>query len=493
MIFGVPFSFIPFSADDSPGGIFNNTSLIYDSTYFVDSMRFTDSTDAVEPRWFGTAQKLSFVAGKEYTLRFKTTYAKSIISSTMPTKMDVYLVGGSFQSNIDILGTKITTLTVDSTEQYRIFSETNIAVSASLSGQSHLRFITYAGLWNVADISIESARDFEFTPSLAFISSRVKNKRLERLNFRLNLFDSNNNLFPLNVYTSPVFFNGENSFIKGTDNRMTGKVILAASGSGPILMVNPSGSYINIGTIDASLPISSSDLITYAGPPIISLYSGSTPYSGSNPQSQGVIGLQIAAGGNPSASFLDYNTLSSQLAIRGDITLLPNSALSQSIVNISGSGASSLISLQQLVNGVYSGGTYLTGNKIISPSIGGLTGYFSQSFGVGNISSGSGITLTALGYTDVTGTFRSNFPAIYIGFGQYGNTNTPFFVASSSFGSLFSLGDKVLFDASSSVLTIKGQLNVIDSGSSNQGFQDVKTVIANYIAYSPFGFYMSSL
>lgn len=493
MIFGVPFSFVPFSSDDSPGGIFNNTNLIYDSTYFVDSIRFTDSVDAIEPRWFGTTKKLSFISGKEYTISFKTTYAKSVIPFNMPTKMDVYLVGGSFQNNSDILGTKISTFSVDGAEQYKIFNESTISVSASLSGQSHLRFITYAGLWNVSDISIESANDFEFTPSLAFISSRIKNKRLERLNFRLNLFDSNNNLFPLNIDTNPVFFNGENSFIKGTDNRITGKIVLASSGSGPILMVNPSGSYINIGTVDASLPISSSDLITYVGPPIISLYSGSTPYSGSNPQTHGVIGLQIAAGGNPSASFLDFNTLSGQLAIRGDISLLANSSLSQSIVNISGSGATSLIGLQQLVNGVYSGGTYLTGNKIISPSIAGVTGYFSQSFGVGNISSGSGITLTALGYTDITGTFRSNFPSIYIGFGQYGNVNTPFFVASSSFGSLFSLGDKVLFDASSSVLTVKGQLNVVDSGSANTGFQDIKTVIANYIAYSPFGFYISSL
>jgi hypothetical protein len=492
MIFTVPFGSIPFSSADTSA--LSGLVLIYDSSYYIDSIRFVDNIDAsVEPRWFGPSKRVHFVQGKEYTISFNALCAPNILTNPFPIKMDIYLSTGAFQTITDPLGTKLGTLVLSQGNTFKIFGNQSFNIVAPQTGDSYLRFITYGGIWNISQISIQSASDFEFSPSFAFFSSRVRNKRLENVQFKINLFDVNSNAYGYDILTNPIFFVGENSYIQGSDNRIVGQITMAASGSGPILLVNSSASYINIASKTTTLPVSASDLPTYIGPPIISVYSGSTPYSGSNPNNVGVLGFQIVAGGNVTASFLDYSTSTGKLTLRGDIALLSGSSLSQSFYGVSGSASGTFVALQQLVNGVYAGGTYLSNTQIVAPIIAGQLGYFSQSFGVGNISGGVGIILTALGYTDITGSFRSNFPAIYIGNGQYGNVNTPFFVASSSFGSLFSLGDKVTFDNSSSVLTVKGQLNVIDSASANTNFQDVKTVMANYIAYSPFGFFISHL
>jgi hypothetical protein len=92
-----------------------------------------------------------------------------------------------------------------------------------------------------------------------------------------------------------------------------------------------------------------------------------------------------------------------------------------------------------------SGTTFIDSGIIYSPNIGGANGYFSNAFRVGE----NGITL------DGTNS------RIYVGDGNYDNTDTPFYFASGS-SNIFSLGDKLSWNGSS--LSIVGSIT-LEAGS----------------------------
>jgi hypothetical protein len=94
-----------------------------------------------------------------------------------------------------------------------------------------------------------------------------------------------------------------------------------------------------------------------------------------------------------------------------------------------------------LADGKYSGGTFISADTIFSPTIAGIDGRFSGSVVVGY--DGEGITLDGVD------------KKIYIGQGQYANSNTPFYAASGS-SDIFSLGDKLRFNGSD--LTLSGSI-----------------------------------
>jgi hypothetical protein len=100
-----------------------------------------------------------------------------------------------------------------------------------------------------------------------------------------------------------------------------------------------------------------------------------------------------------------------------------------------------------LADGKYSGGTFISADTIFSPTIAGIDGRFSGSVVVGY--DGEGITLDGVD------------KKIYIGQGQYANSNTPFYAASGS-SNIFSLGNKLTFDGGD--LSVSGSI-ITESGS----------------------------
>jgi len=111
----------------------------------------------------------------------------------------------------------------------------------------------------------------------------------------------------------------------------------------------------------------------------------------------------------------------------------------QAAINQAKTDASASVNL--LANGNWTGGsgTFITSNSISSPLIAGNGGYISGLFKVGN----EGITLDGIN------------KKIYIGSGNYGQSNTAFYVDSTN---RFSLGNKLTFDTSGN-LTITGTMN----------------------------------
>lgn len=450
----------------------NSTALIQ-SVNLVNSSSLSGTGSSTPQYYFGITQPLVFFANAEYTLQ-NTLVCKKLVPN-FNALIEVYLSGSAFPST-NPLGHKIASYQCNYPQNRATIINDQTNFVSPNNGTANLYYVVYSGDWSVGNIDIISAEENGFNPDVAQFYIPITNKRLENLQFKLELYDINNNLVPVDIESTPKFFVGSNLYTKGIDNRIQGTLTVSPSGSGPTIGVDPSGSYIGIGQDVLPRPIDISLLPNYFGSPIITLYSGSTPFSGST--SGSAVGFQIAGGfaGGTSGSFLDYNTVTGRLTIRGDISLLPGTALSQSIANAgSSSGAQALTQLQQLVSGTLLGGTYLNGTEIISPNIAGTTGYFSTIFGVGNVINGQGIVLSALGYTASNGTPQSGSPAIYIGQGSYANANTPFFVGSSSAGGILSLGNQLVATSSGGnfSLIVSGTLAVL----SGSVFTDVRTFI----------------
>jgi hypothetical protein len=98
-------------------------------------------------------------------------------------------------------------------------------------------------------------------------------------------------------------------------------------------------------------------------------------------------------------------------------------------------------------------------------------------------SGSAGATITTRGYYDKTGVFQPGSTAIFIGAGVHASASTPFLVASSSNGPVFSLGDRLIAENSGSgagkkfVVTVSGTLLVQDVSTGR--FIDVRTLVSS--------------
>ena len=429
-----------------------SVSLSYDTSTYLDSVYISNisslyTTNSTVPLyWFGINKSIDISKFAEYT--FEGNIIGRVTSPDVTAQMDVYLYGSQSARGIDnALGLRIASLTIPAGQTQVTYEGYNLNFVPLLDDSVQLRFVVYSGVWNIAGAHIISARESGFNPDQISVFVPIIGRRLERLQFKVELFDANSNLVPINIESDSIYFDGGNVVVQGTDNRIDGRVTIASDGHGPMLgsdstkltgIVGISGDANNY----LPYPIHINDIINYSGSPIITMYSGSQPYSGS---SQGpAMGLQIASG-NPTGSFFDYNTQTGTLTIRGDIYLLPGTPLSGSIVSgsqagpVSQSAATALAQIQQIVSGTFPSGTYINGQMIRSPIIIGNQGYISESFGVGNFTAGKGITLTGIGFSSSRGNiFYSDSPSIYIGQGIWDSPSTPFLVGSSSSpGALF--------------------------------------------------------
>jgi hypothetical protein len=435
----------------------SGATLTYSSTNLLDALQVTPG--AIFPFSFAPVISSSLVQGYEYHLKFNAFCSKT--DSSTDAKLDVYVY-----QNSDTLYIGSIVCAKGATTQYFLAQEYDF--SPRITALGYVAFVVNSGTWSISDVIFENASWPGFSPDQATIQVPIDGSayRYRNVTIRAELYDINNNFIPSNnfiVESDPLLITGSNAAIQGLDNKITGTLMVAQSGSGAVLGSDISGSYIGLqgGITSASLPrpVNPFDLVTYIGAPVITMFSGSDPFIRST-TSGSAMGFQITSG-TPSGSFLSYDTITGTLLIRGDITLLPGTSLSSSIVSGSsgGDGTTALNQLQKLVSGNLLGGTYLTGRSIVSPNIGGTTGYFSTQFGVGNVAANNGIVLTALGYTGSDGVPVTGSPAIYIGQGTVGNVNTPFLVASSSAGPVFSLGNQFVYSAGSGFITMTGSLS----------------------------------
>jgi hypothetical protein len=205
-----------------------------------------------------------------------------------------------------------------------------------------------------------------------------------------------------------------------------------------------SGAYNNANTpvyLDSAGQFSLGNKLSYDTSGNLSV-NGSITVTGGNAATDAnslLYATRAAASASISASAAQSNAAS-------DATTKANIAITTSAISASNAALSASAAFQNakavadsIANGTYTGGTLISATSIISPVIAGANGYISQTLKVGD----GGITLNGVA------------KAIYIGSGNYGQSNTSFYVDSTN---RFSLGNKLTFDTSGN-LTVTGEIN----------------------------------
>jgi hypothetical protein len=172
---------------------------------------------------------LPFIAGLEYVFGMDSLCLKDIDS--YEAKLAVYLSGSAFPS-LDMLGYKVTEISVANGRARSLDLGTAVNFTALNTGDAKLYFVITAGDWYIADPFIESAFETGFNPDNAEFLIPIVNKRFEHLQFKAQLFDPNNNVYPEDIFSNIVFFDGGNMLLRGTDHRVEGKLTVSPSGSG---------------------------------------------------------------------------------------------------------------------------------------------------------------------------------------------------------------------------------------------------------------------
>lgn len=289
------------------------------------------------PRVFFGSKTPVFVYGDlEYTISARLTCVKDV--PTFNAICDIYMSGSAFPVS-NPLGVNVHRFTVPVGEVFKYFDDVNINFFPMRDGDTTLNFVIYAGEWSISDVDLFSAVELGFNPDEARIVSPINNRRFENLIFRVELFDPNNNIVPIDVETDPILFDGGNLFVKGRDNRLEGSLILASEGPGPMMTVDDSGSYISVGELkkeETSIrPIPLNVLPAYTGSPQIVIYSGSDPYAIGDETSS--MGIQVVAGGEVApgepGGYLDFNSTTGDLVIKG--TIFASGGTFQGIVSAS--------------------------------------------------------------------------------------------------------------------------------------------------------------
>ena len=288
-----------------------------------------------------------------------------------------------------------------------------------------LYFSQSQGEWHLGNISLKLSQDTAFSPDeVSFVTTMPTVLGNETYNFKFEFYDVNNNYVPVAVTQSALFTGGNNN-INGTLTLISS----SASGSAADLLKVSS-------SISGTMTVYSSSASSSVG-----TLSGSV---------SGTIGIVSSSVSSSLSSSIGY-TSGSIYTLSGSVSS-SQAALSASISrSVYNSLTASFTRVQNLADGNYSG-SFISGNIIYAPVIGGQLGYFSTLFKVGQ--SPNSIYLDA----------RQTPRKIFIGgavpsgeteySGAFNSANTSVYLDS---GGQFSLKDKLTFTGNT--LTVNGTIN----------------------------------
>jgi len=360
------------------------------------------------------SQSLDINSANTYELNLDAFYSGSVDSN-----LGIYLSSGSLSSSIGTLYG--ITPTKNLSDVVIPFSIPNNYPSASLY------FSQSNGEWHLGNVSLKLSQDTAFSPdSISFITTMPTILGNDVFNFKFEFYDLNNNYVPVFVTQSATFVGAPS-----TTNIDTNAIISSSVSQSNAVLYQVSSSIS--GTMTTYSSSASSSILTL---------------------SSSVSTSVLALTGSISSS------LSSSFGFTSSSVYTLSSSVSASIAAVSSSISQSVYQgllpaftrVQNLADGNYSG-SFISGNIIYSPVIGGQLGYFSTLFKVGQ--SPNSIYLDA----------RQTPRKIFIGgaipggdteySGAYNNPNTSVYLDSNG---QFSLKDKLTFDGTN--LSVNGTINV---------------------------------
>jgi hypothetical protein len=172
-----------------------------------------------------------------------------------------------------------------------------------------LKFVTRNGSFIVSEIELIANKETGFSPNFTRIFKRIPAEHTSTpLTFKFQFFDYESRKADLELITYGAIFDGDNTYIQGTSNLITGSVFLSNEvGSGLEQSGQNSGFIRSVG-FQGFLSASNPELSGSSG---WMMWSGSVlPNSGDNYQG---VGLELVAN---SGSYLQFRTSPSQFIVR---------------------------------------------------------------------------------------------------------------------------------------------------------------------------------
>ena len=286
--------------------------------------------------------------------------------------------------------------------------------------------------WHLGNVSLKLTQDTAFSPSeIEFVTSMPTVIGNETYEFNFEFYDVNNNYVPVAVTQSALFTGG--------NNNLGGTITLISSSQSSSLsqLYAVSSSISGTAALYLTSSVATSSLYLTASLSTSSLYLSASIATAS--YSASVVSASV---------YTLSGSVSSSISVVSSSIGLVSSSISQSVYQ---GLLPAFTKVQNLADGNYSG-SFISGNIIYAPVIGGQLGYFSTLFKVG---------ATSPIYLDA----RQSPRKIFIGgaipsgdteySGAFNNSNTSVYLDSNGY---FSLKDKLTWNGST--LSINGNLAV---------------------------------
>jgi hypothetical protein len=292
-----------------------NIDQLIDSLY-ISAPDLGNSESDTPQNYIRLNKNIDFLDELEYTFGVNILGVTDVVDNE--GKVEIYLSGSAFPIDNQPLGILLATYEVEGGKTRRLYSDQKVNFVPSTDGFGVLNFVIYGGRWYFSDISIISSFEDGFNPDEAEFLIPVTGKRFENLQFKVELFDPNNNFLPIDVLSDTVLFDGGNTLVRGADHRIEGTLTVAPSESGVTVTAE--------GWMSASI-FQTGESAIYLGSG--ELFNSNTGFlvgqSGSNDS-------PFISVGDKLLGYVDDETGEFELIISGNITLLSGTIRADQII-----------------------------------------------------------------------------------------------------------------------------------------------------------------
>ena len=208
----------------------NTATLVQDNDFIVAGMVVTSSyatmtaSDAALDAYY-TVNPVQAISN----IRPKTQYRISgdyhaIVDSGSQAEMDVYLSGSAFLTanytgSLGVHLGKFVFPSVGSSEvddeSGMLFSMIPMPFEPDEIGDAQIVYVISDGKWTLADISMQAIQETGFSPGSTEVMIPIRAEVNDRLNFKFEFYDVNNNRANYEATSSEMLFQGPNLFIGG--------------------------------------------------------------------------------------------------------------------------------------------------------------------------------------------------------------------------------------------------------------------------------------
>lgn len=249
-------------------------ALTYTNSNLIASLRLAPTYTGLTYVKLASKKPFTLIADTQYGIEFDSYVDSGGIvdvyvsgSIVQPDLSDTRRLTSKPQANLQNLGTYIGTLEQAkggrSLDNIFKFTSTNI-------GNAKLVFALRSGAWQFSEIKVNTLSETGFTPNYTKIKVRVPTVHLKsELIFKFQYFNYQGVRAALETVVYGVKFNGENFYIDGTNNLLTGSVYIGNSVASGIEMAGVSSGFIKsvgyTGLTSASLGKGPGGFIIYSG------------------------------------------------------------------------------------------------------------------------------------------------------------------------------------------------------------------------------------